>query len=163
MNAKLFKRNKFTFFIIIFFLIVFVLLYQVKGLFFPDGGSANYGDRLNGLIEIKEDEITTLKEELKKETLVKEVEVKSSGKILNIIITVDKEVSLKKAKEIGASTKDYLKEEILKEYDIQVFLKKTEEEENDFPIIGYKSNEDKEFSFTKDREKKVEQKEEGEE
>lgn len=163
MNAKLFKKNKFTFFIIIFFLIVFALLYQVKGLFFPDGGEANYGDRLEGLIEIKKEELTTIQDELKKETMVKEVTTTISGRILNIIVTVDKDVSLKKAKEIGATSKNYLTEEILADYDIQVFMKKDEKEENNFPIIGYKSNEDSEFSWTKDRDKKVEDKEEGEE
>jgi len=162
-NAKLFKKNKFTFFIIIFFLIVFALLYPVKELFFPDGGDANYGDRLDGMVEMNKEELTTLKEELKKETVVKEVEADTKGRILNVIITVEKDVSLKKAKEIGAKSKDYLKEEILKDYDIQVFMKKDEKEENDFPIIGYKSKLDEDFSWTKDREKKVEEKEEGEE
>lgn len=163
MNTKLFKKNKFTFFIIIFFLIVFALLYPVKALFFPDGGAANYGDRLDGLKEITTQDLTSLEEEIKKETLVKEVKTDKKGRILNVILTLEKDVSLKNAKEIASTIKDYLKEEILNEYDIQVFMKKEEPEENNFPIIGYKSNEDAEFSFTKDREKKIEEKEEGEE
>lgn len=163
MDAKLFKKNKFTFFIIIFFLIVFVLLFQVKGLFFPDGGKANYGNRLDGLVQIKDDQLTTLKDNIKTEARVKNVEASTSGRILNVIITVEKDVSLNDAKVIGEKASATLTEEILASYDIQVFVKKDEEEENNFPIIGYKSNTDNTYSWIKDRDKKIIETEEGEE
>ena len=38
-------------------------------------------------------------------------------------------------------------------YDFQVFIKKEDTSENDFPIIGYKHHNSSTFSWTKDREK----------
>lgn len=163
METRLFKKNRFTFFIIIFFLTVFILFLQVKNIFFPASDTANYGNRLNGLTEIKKETKTELVEKLKENESVKEVTTQTSGRIFNVIITVLKDTSLKAAKKIGASTIETLDEETLKQYDIQVFVKKAEKEENDFPIIGYKSKTEKEFSWTKDREKKEPETEEGEE
>ena len=36
-------------------------------------------------------------------------------------------------------------------YDIQVFIKKSNEEDTRFPIIGYKHQDKDEFSWSKDR------------
>ena len=52
------KRNKGTVIAIIIFIILVVLLFQVKTIFFPNSGKAIYGNRLEGIeeveIEIKE-------------------------------------------------------------------------------------------------------------
>lgn len=161
MEPKLFKKNKFTFFIIIFFLIVFILFLQVKNIFFPTSDTANYGDRLDGLTEIKEETKTALVEKLRENESVEEVTTQTSGRIFNVIITVSKDTNLKAAKTIGASIVESLDETTLKDYDIQVFVQKVEKEENDFPIIGYKSKTEAAFSWTKDREKTEPETEEG--
>lgn len=156
MDTKLFKKNKFTFFIIVFFLIVFVLLLQVKNLFFPSSDTANYGHRLDGLTEIKSEVVTALTEKLKENKKVETVSTNTNGRIFNIIITVGNEATKKEAKTIGESTISSLDEETLKQYDIQVFMKKTDKEETDFPLIGYKSTNDETLSWSRDREKKTE-------
>lgn len=162
MDMKLIKRNKFTFFIIGFFLILFILVFPLKSLFFPDNGDANYGDRLDGLVEVKKSTLDDLENKLKENESVKDVSSSTEGRIIDIIITVDDAVGLKNAKEIGSSVIDGLTEEVLKNYDIQVFVTKTSESENDFPIIGYKAKKSEKFSWTKDREKKVVETEEEE-
>lgn len=162
MDMKLIKRNKFTFFIIIFFFILFALVFQLKALFFPETGDANYGDRLDGLVEIEKSTITEMENKIKENESVKEVNSKKNGRILSVIITVNDEVGLSAAKKIGESVKDNLTEENLANYDIQVFVKKVSEAENDFPIIGYKAKNNDTFSWTKDREKKTVELEEAE-
>ena len=92
---------------------------------------------------------------IKENESVKEVTSTTNGRILNVIITVNDEVGLSSAKKIGESVKDNLTEENLANYDIQVFVKKESEAENDFPIIGYKAKNNDTFSWTKDREKKT--------
>jgi len=155
MDMKLIKRNKFTFFIIIFFFILFVLVFQLKDLFFPDSKDANYGDRLDGLVEVEKSTLTDMGDKLKENESVKEVTSTTNGRIINIIITVNDEVGLSSAKQIGESVKESFTEENLSNYDIQVFVKKESETENDFPIIGYKAKNNDTFSWTKDREKKI--------
>ena len=155
MDMKLIKRNKFTFFIIIFFFILFALVFQLKALFFPDSKDANYGDRLDGLVEVEKSTLTDMANKIKENESVKEVTSTTNGRIISVIITVNDEVGLSSAKKIGESVKDNLTEENLANYDIQVFVKKESEAENDFPIIGYKAKNNDTFSWTKDREKKT--------
>lgn len=155
MDMKLIKKNKFTFFIIAFFFVLFILVFQLKDLFFPDSKDANYGDRLDGLVEVEKSTLTDMESKLKENESVKEVTSTTNGRIINIIITVDDAVGLANAKEIGVSVKDNFTDENLDNYDIQVFIKKESETENDFPIIGYKAKNNDTFSWTKDREKKT--------
>jgi len=157
MDIKFIKRNKFTFFIIIFFVILLVLLFQVKNLFFASNGDANYGDRLDGLVEISADTQDAAISKLKEDERVVEAKMNVSGRILDIIITVKDATSLQDAKTIGSSTSSLFDETVLSNYDLQVFIKKDTESENDFPIIGYKAKHSEGFSFTKDREKTVEE------
>jgi len=114
----------------------------------------NYGDRLDNLVEVEKSTLTDMANKVKENESVKDVTSTASGRIINIIITVNDEVGLSAAKKIGESVKEFLTEENIANYDIQVFLKKESEAENDFPIIGYKAKERDNFSWVKDREKK---------
>ena len=153
MDMKFIKKNKFTFFIILFFLILLVLLLQAKSLFFPNSGKANYGDRLDGLVEVSKDTLEQVNSTLKENEKVVNASSSTSGRIINVIITVQDSVSLTDAKAIGESIKDSFDESALSNYDIQVFVAKESTAENDFPIIGYKAKKNDSFSWTKDREK----------
>lgn len=157
---KFIKKNKFTLFVIFFFLILFVLLLQAKNLFFPKSDDANYGDRLDGIVEVSKDSLSLVIDKLKENENVLEVTTSISGRIVNVIITVNDDLGIKEAKKIAESSKDSFSEEILKDYDIQLFVMKNSETENNFPIIGYKAKKNDHFTWTKDREKVVEEEEE---
>ena len=157
MDMKFLKKNKFTFFIIIFFLILFVLLLQAKNLFFPNSGKANYGERLNGIAQIKQDTIVDIENTLKENENVVDVSITVNGRIINTVFTVQDSVLIAAAKTIGESIKDSFDEAVLKDYDLQVFMKKNDAKENDFPIIGYKSKLSDGFTWTRDRAKTVEE------
>ncbi len=144
------KRNKSTIIAIAIFLIVLIVAMNLINIFFPNEENALYGSRLNGINEVKitnntEDQITAA---LEKDC--SKVSIRESGKIIEVILTVDKDMSLETAKNLAPKITEQLKKEQLEYYDIQVFIQKTAKS-SDFPIIGYKQHTKEGFNWTKDR------------
>lgn len=146
------KNNKVMTVALIISIVFVILIFVLKFTIFSNGGTAVYGDRLEGIEEVEitskqqKDIVTALKE--KEE--VKKAECDIQGRILNVIITVNDEVELEKAKALTSSIVDNLEEDQKSYYDIQVFVKKTNDDAR-FPIIGYKHQDKDGFSWTKDR------------
>ena len=149
---KYIKKNKLTVFIIVIFVLIVILGAYLYSLFFGSG-KESYGNRLDGIeeVEITEDQYDDMKTSLKENEGVTEVSTRLQGKIVNVTITVSDDVTKDNAKKIANGILEFLDEEQLKFYDIQVFVKKENEELNDFPIIGYKQNNEEGFTWTKDR------------
>lgn len=146
------KKNKFTVIAILIFLVILIGLIQVKNIFFPSAGKADYGNRLDG---IKEVEITNSKKNkiiknLEDDSAVKNTTIRINGRTIETIITVNDDVSVDDAKKLVDKSIETLNDKEKKYYDIQVFIKKTGES-SEFPIIGYKHHTKDGFSFTKDR------------
>lgn len=143
------KRNKKLLIVIVVFLIGLVCAVQLKNILFPSGG-AIYGNRLDGIEEVE------IAEDLDKQILEKvseissSVTVRTSGRIVNITMTVNDDVSVSTAKEYAKKTLEVFAEKQLSYYDIQVLIKKNVET-TDFPIIGYKHEDKSGFTWTKDR------------
>lgn len=146
------KNNKFTIVAIAIFLVIVLLLVQVKNIFFPQRANALYGDRLKGIEEVKitEKDQGKIKSTLESDGGIKTATVRTSGKTLEVIITVNDDVSLDTAKPYVNKILETCSDEQKAYYDIQVFIKK-ENGGNDFPIIGYKHHKKAGFTFTKDR------------
>ena len=147
---KFVKNNKGTIIVICLFLIGVLLLAQLKNIFIFDDSTAIYGTRIEGKEEVKftnnqEDQI---KAELEEDT--EAVTIREAGRLINVIITVQDEMSRDNAKKLTDKVLSPLKENQKKYYDIQVFVKKSQET-NEFPIIGYKHHAKEDFSWTKDR------------
>ena len=150
---KFIKNNKLTVITFIICLIFVILVFAIKLTFFPDEGRAIYGDRLDGIEEVK---ITSKQEKnivskLEEKDEVKSVDTDIKGRILNVIITVNDDVELDPAKALAPVITENLEEDQNGYYDIQVFIKKSNEEDTRFPIIGYKHQDKDEFSWSKDR------------
>ena len=150
---KYVKQHKFTIFVIFIFIIAVVGLFFGYNLFFSNGGKPAYGNRLEGIesVEITDENISKIKEELKKNDKVSEVNTNISGRTLNIIITVDDKMSLADAKSIGQKSYSSLNEKQINYYSIQIFINKKDETQNNFPIIGYKQRGTTKIVWTKDR------------
>lgn len=149
---KFIKKNLLTIIAIGIFLLLILILVQVKNIFFPDEGSALYGNRLEGIEKVK---INTSKkkkivEALTTDGIASNATVRISGKIVDVNITVNMEASTDSAKGLANKVLENLTDEEKKYYDIQVFINKEEKTEN-FPIIGYKHHAKEGFSWTKDR------------
>ena len=147
------KKHKFTTIIIVVFVLLIIVLFLLYDLFFSNSGKPEYGNRLDGIenVEIIDSDINKIKNELSKNSKIKDTNINVSGKKLNIIITVDDKTSLKDAKSIGEVSYMSLNDKQIKFYSIQIFIKKTDETQNNFPIIGYKQNTATKVVWTKDR------------
>ena len=143
------KRNKKLLVVITVFLVALVAAIQLKNILYPSGG-AIYGNRLDGIEEVKlaEDLDKQIQEKLK--DFVSKVEVRTSGRIINITMIVNPDISSSVAKDNSKKIFELFAEKQLNYYDIQVFLKK-EIDATDFPIIGYKHQNKDGFTWTKDR------------
>lgn len=150
---KFIRKHKFTTFIIVVFVIGVIILHYLFDLFFINSGKPEYGNRLDGLqaVEIVEKDIANIEELIQKNSSVKNVDINISGRTLDIVITVEDKMSLKDAKKLGQSSYDSLSDKQINYYSVQVFIKKNSEEQNNFPIIGYKQKETKDLVWTKDR------------
>lgn len=150
---KFIKKNKFTILVIVIFIVFVALAAVVKNMFFINNGQPVYGNRLDGIndVEIKDSQYKELENKLKENKIVVGVSSNLDGKIINIIITVKDDTSKKDAKKLADVVLDSFDKEQLDFYDIQLFIKKKDLKENDFPIIGYKHCSKKGFSWTRDR------------
>lgn len=150
---KFIKNNKLTVITFIICLIFVILVFAIKLTLFPNEGRAIYGDRLEGIekVEITSKQQKNIISKLEEKDEVKSVETDIKGRILNVIITVNDDVELDPAKALTSLVVENLEENQTTYYDIQVFIKKSNEEDTRFPIIGYKHQDKNEFSWSKDR------------
>ncbi len=146
------KNNKVTVVAFIICVIFVILVFAVKLTFFPNEGTAIYGDRLDGIeeVEITDNEQDDIIKSLEDRDEVKSASTDIKGRTLNVLITVNDDVELDPAKALTSSVIDNLEEDQTSYYDIQVFISK-DNDDTRFPIIGYKHQDKDEFSWTKDR------------
>lgn len=143
------KRNKKLLIVIVIFLVGLICAIQLKNILFPSGG-AIYGNRLDGIEDVE------ISDDLDKQILEKvsdissSVTVRVSGRIVNINMVVNDDVSTATAKESAKKVLEVFAEKQLNYYDIQVLITKNIET-TDFPIIGYKHEDKSGFTWTKDR------------
>lgn len=150
---KWFKKNKFTTLAIIIFVLLAILGYKAKEIFFPNQRSAIYGDRLEGKVNVKESTYKELENKIKESDKVIAVNITETGKRIDIVITVTDSTSKSEAKKLTDNMLEPFTESQIGYYDFQVFVKKESKSENDFPIIGYKQHNSSSFSWSKDRDK----------
>ena len=146
------KKNKFTVVAVVVFLIVILLLVQIKNIFFPNEEKAIYGNRLEGSssVKISNDKKKDIEENITSNGIAKKATVRVSGRIIEVMIIVESETSVDVAKDLTDKILDELNKSEKSYYDIQAFINK-EEETSNFPIIGYKHHKKKHFAWTKNR------------
>lgn len=140
------KKNKYTTLAIIIFVLLIILGYGLYNVLIPNNGKPVYGDRLDGIkkVEVTKDQLEKLDTEIVKESMVAKSNSYTSGRIVNIILTIKEGVSESNAKKITSTIVEYFTEDQLSYYDIQLFL--TAEDES-YNIIGYKNKTEKDFTF----------------
>ena len=146
------KNNKVTVVAFIICVIFVVLVFAIKLTFFPNEGTAIYGDRLDGIekVEITDKQQKDIIKSLEDKDEVKSADTDIKGRTLNVLITVNDDVELDPAKALTSSITENLEEDQTSYYDIQVFISK-DNDDTRFPIIGYKHQNKDGFSWTKDR------------
>ena len=129
-------------FLVIFFLIL-IWLFIV-----PVFSNNKYGDRLDGIEDhkISSDTVKDIENSLKENDKVTDVTYNNEGRILDFIITVSNDMSTEDAKKLGDTILDKISDDDKKYYDIQILIG-TEEENDNYPIAGYKHKSEDNFTY----------------
>ena len=131
-----------------------VLIYGIVGFFNDNTSAPLYGNRLDGIrkVEIKKGRLKSMGEDLAKEEKISEAKVELEGKIIMVNVVVENDTSIDEAKKEATTITKHLEKDELKFYDIEIFVSKEDEKQNNFPIIGHKKADKDDFSWTKNRE-----------
>ena len=128
---------------LVLFLVIIIWLFIV-----PVFSNNKYGDRLEGIEDhkISSSTIDDIENKIKENQMVSDVEYHNEGRILNFIITVSSEMNPEDAKKLGDIILDNISNKNKEYYDIQVLIDTDEENEN-YPIAGYKHKTEKAFDY----------------
>ena len=150
---KWIKKNKFTVIAITIFVVLAIIGYKAKEMFFPNQRTAIYGDRLDGKIAVEQKTYDEMKAKISESDKVKNVSIRENGRRIDIMVTVNGDTSKSDAKKLVDNILEPFSESQIGYYDFQMYIKKDETEEHDFPIIGYKQHNSSSFVWSKDRDK----------
>ena len=144
------KNNKYTTICLILFVILIIAGFISYKIFFPSNGKPLYGNRLDGIEEVSLDneQLNEIKNTLKEQKIVTDVETDIKGRIINIIITVKEDTKLVDAKKLTSIFMTKIEEKQKKYLDIQVFLKNEKENIDGYPTIGYMGKDETEFKYS---------------
>lgn len=148
---KMLKKHKIIILIFICLIVLSIVLVKLLDSYNNDA-KAIYGNRLEGIDKVKISDTT-------KDDIVKNIEavqktdkvsVATQGKIINVTIVLKDETSRDDAKSLTDKILEKLTDEQKKYYDIQVLIKKNNDDAA-FPIIGYHHHAKESFTWTLDR------------
>ena len=150
---KFIKKNKYTIIVVLCFVFLVFIGAKAMDLFFPNTGKAIYGNRLDGIeeVKIKNSKMDQILGSMKEDAMISKIEEETKGRLVNFIITVNDDVNTTDAKTIADKVITSFSEKQKKYYDFQVLIQKENKELVDFPIIGYRHHDNTTFSWTKDR------------
>ena len=151
---KWLKKNKMMIVAIVVFIMITLIGYKAIMVFFPATDKAIYGDRLDSKVPVHTELYAGIETRIGDKEFVKSVDVRESGRIINIVVTVMDSTSMDAAKGLSKLILEGFSDSQIGYYDFQLLIKKEDSKENDFPIIAYKQHNSTDFYWTKDREKK---------
>lgn len=115
--------------------------------------SSEYGQRLDGIENIKDSTLKDIKSELEENELVSSVSIRIQGKIIYTVISFVEGTSNDKAKSLATSIVSMYDEEVLEDYDFSFLLKEDinsdDEDKTGFVIAGTKIPSEDMISWTK--------------
>lgn len=128
--------------------LVILLVIMIWLFIVPLFSNNKYGDRLDGIEnhKISSSTVNDIESAIKENQMVSDVEYHNEGRILNFIITVSNEMSVDDAKKLGDVILDKISNDDKEYYDIQVLID-TEDENENYPIAGYKHKTEKAFDY----------------
>lgn len=128
--------------------LVILLVIMIWLFIVPLFSNNKYGDRLDGIEnhKISSSTVNDIESAIKENQMVSDVEYHNEGRILNFIITVSSEMSVDDAKKLGDVILDKISNDDKEYYDIQVLID-TEDENENYPIAGYKHKTEKAFDY----------------
>ncbi len=147
------KKYKLQMILLALFLILLSIVLFVFFVFiYHTNNQSRYGSRLDGIENVRID--TTYLDDFKEEVLEKEEILSFNtniyGRIINITVSFSDETIISDAVLFADELLEFFAEdeEVLNFYDIQLFLKSEDAENENFPAIGYKHHTGSEFIWT---------------
>jgi len=141
---------------IVVILIVISLLvlagFAVYRMFYPSNDKSVYGNRLDGAPEISNEVITKIKEELNNSKIINTVEYNKTVKTMKFYIDVKEDTKIAASQELGNIVIKNLSDDILKFYDISIYLTQKNGQMKEYPAIGYHAKESNKFNWTINKE-----------
>ena len=143
------KRHCFLVVSLLIILIVLIVgIIVAKNLFFSSHGDT-FVNRLDGIDEhrISDEDLLKVESELESIEQIISVDNNIVGKRADFIIKVKADVDIATAKGFADKVLEYLKDDSKEFYDIQVMIVSEDEENQNYPIIGYKHKSKVGFTF----------------
>lgn len=141
-NLKKFILNNKLLSILLFLLILIIILMLVaiKVFIFPSYKVNKYGNRLDGIDDVKltETRVNEVKDKFETTDGLTIDKFRLSGKIVNVYVKVNGDISIDKVKSSCLKFVSSFSEEELKFYDFQVFVTGPDDNSS-YPMIGYKN------------------------
>ena len=141
-NLKKFimKNKLLSILLFLLILIIILMLVAIKVLIFPSYKVSKYGNRLDGIQEVKltEDRVNEVKEKFEAVDGFTIDKFRLSGRILNVYIKADDKISIDKVKSSCKKLVSGFSEDEIKFYDFQFFVTGPEDNSH-YPMIGYKN------------------------
>ena len=146
------NKNKSIIVAVLILVAIIAAIIIVKETVMFDENKAIYGNRTDGIKEVKvtDDQKKSVENDLKDQA--KSVEVRVEGRIINIILEVRPEIDLSAAKALEDKALGTFTDQQKSYFDIQVLITNPSNTDQ-FPIIGYKHKTKGAFTWTRDREK----------
>lgn len=148
--GKKIAKNKVILILFLCFIILVITLFVLLKDYNNDT-KALYGDRLDGISEVKltSSKLDKIDDAIKATQLASSSKAYVEGKILNVDIVIKKSVDRETAKGLSSVVIENLEDDEKKFYDVQIFIDKYDDAS--FPIIGYRHHNKENFSWTLDR------------
>ena len=148
------KRHKGLAIVLGLTLILLIILFAMFSRMLFSTGKTEYGDRLNGIVNVKDSVLKEVKSSLEELEQVDKANVRIQGKIIYTTINVNKDTSKDKAKEIASKSLEKYEEDVIGCYDFEFLIKQEEvldEEGNNksYIIAGTKHPSKDKISWTR--------------
>lgn len=145
------KRHKIKLVLLGVFILVFIAsLIALVSMLYPDSKKDVYGNRLEGIKEVKisNQVITEIKDKVLSSEYVDDVDYVLKGKLITFKIEVKADTKMASAKKLVSNITECLSEKIQTFYDIQVIIIEDKEESTNYPVFAYKHKTSKNFVWT---------------
>lgn len=148
---KFVKKHKIILIILFIFLILMFFAFMgIKELLYPDSRKDLYGARLDGITQFNVDNerLKSIGNILLEDENIDKVNYKLTGRIINFIIYIKKDLDLVTAQSFANKILEDFSQEEQKYFDFQVYIVNNNEESEIYPIVGYKHKSSTSFKWT---------------
>lgn len=133
-----YKNNRvYSILMIISIICIVAILVGVIMYFVGQTNKDKYGNRLDGIVKIKDDKLSEIESKITENELVNETVIDIRGKLIYVTISLNKGTHAD-GEAIAQSSLELFGEEILSYYDIQYIVENLDKEVSEnFPVMGY--------------------------